>query len=117
MRNGTVAVMAVGLALAAIAGCQKNGGGAGSAPQAQANLAALGQPLFTAQGCVRCHSIGGQGGHMGPDLSHEGTSRSQDWIAQKIQNPRALNPGSRMPSFQGSSNDLQSLAGYIASLK
>jgi cytochrome c oxidase subunit II len=124
MKNNTAAFRVAGLALLisllGAAGCQKNGGSAGSLPAAQGNSAAAsGREVFAASGCVRCHTIGGQGGHVGPDLTHVGAdpSHTVDWLMQQIMNPRARNPASRMPPFQGSRKDLVALASYLAGLK
>jgi mono/diheme cytochrome c family protein len=101
-------------------GCSKNNA---SAPGAQddAALAAAGKPVFDANGCARCHSIGGQGGRMGPDLTRVGAdpSHTPQWLVAKVKNPRATNPSSRMPPFDGKINDkdLLALSAYLASLK
>jgi mono/diheme cytochrome c family protein len=91
-------------------------GSAGLAPAPDA-----GKLAFNSNGCARCHSIGGSGGHMGPDLTHEGadSSHTAQWIADQIKNPKSHNPGSRMPPFEGriSDQDLQALSSYLAGLK
>ncbi len=48
-----------------------------------------GYKLFRADGCIRCHTIDGYGGTMGPDLSHIGSKRSFSWIAAQIAYPSA----------------------------
>jgi mono/diheme cytochrome c family protein len=123
VKNGTIVWRVVGLALfaslLAVTGCQKNPGSAASLPAAQGNSAVEeGRKVFAAKGCVSCHTIGGQGG-LAPDLSHVGAKpgHSIDWLMQKVQNPRALNPASRMPPFQGSPKELMALGGYLTGLK
>ena len=59
-----------------------------------------GGDLFRSQGCAVCHSIGGIGGTVGPDLSGEGLKgRSLEWLSEQLRNPKAHNPSSVMPSF------------------
>lgn len=124
VKKETAVLMVAGLillmSLPGMAGCQRNEGGAASLPAAQGNSAvAYGRRVFDAYGCVRCHSIGGQGGQKGPDLTHVGAKPGYtlDWLMLKVRNPRALNPSSIMPPFRGSDKDLMALGGYLAGLK
>jgi outer membrane lipoprotein-sorting protein/mono/diheme cytochrome c family protein len=82
---------------------------------------ARGRTAYRSAGCNRCHSINGQGGRIGPDLSNAGAdpSHTPTWLAEHISNPRTHNPGSSMPSFAGriSQTDLKALAAYLSSLK
>ena len=52
-------------------------------------FAASGSSLFGSEGCIACHTIDGQGGSVGPDLSHVGGKRSLSWIKTQIVNPGA----------------------------
>lgn len=58
-----------------------------------------GEKLFFGAGCSQCHSFHGRGGRMGPDLSAVSNTRSDAWIDGYLQNPKKMNPLSRMPSF------------------
>jgi cbb3-type cytochrome oxidase cytochrome c subunit len=58
-----------------------------------------GEKLFFHAGCSQCHTYQGKGGRMGPDLSAVSNLRSDSWIDSYIQDPKAMNPSSRMPSF------------------
>ncbi|HEV3165065.1 MAG TPA: HEAT repeat domain-containing protein [Isosphaeraceae bacterium] len=40
-------------------------------------------------GCIKCHSIGGQGGTIGPELSSVGTKYSRDELITSVLNPSA----------------------------
>lgn len=115
--------MLVGLGLVVsvslLTSCNKNSGGA--AVPGGAALIAAGQNAYTTSNCARCHSIGGQGGRMGPDLSHVGAdpAHTPQWLADHVRNPKSHNPSSRMPAFQGqvSEPNLNALGAYLASLK
>lgn len=54
-----------------------------------ASLAARGQELFAAKGCIGCHTIGG-GRLTGPDLQGVTDRRSYDWIVALITNPDSM---------------------------
>ncbi len=64
--------------LLALAGCAGGGQGAPAGGSLPAGDAGSGEKLFTsaaigqnnAPGCSTCHAVGGQGGQVGPDLSH-----------------------------------------------
>ena len=43
-----------------------------------------GAAVFSASGCQHCHSIGGVGGHKGPDLSGVGRRKSKAEMRQQI---------------------------------
>jgi mono/diheme cytochrome c family protein len=92
-----------------------------SAVQGGTTLVAAGKAVFDANGCARCHSIGGQGGRQGPDLSRAGAKagHTPQWFVEQIKDPRTHNPSSHMPAFGGtiSDNDSLALGAYLASLK
>jgi mono/diheme cytochrome c family protein len=120
----TAVFMAAGLALLVmllgVTGCRRNEGSAGSLPRSQGNSAAAhGRTVFDANRCGTCHTIGGQGGGQGPDLTHIGAKPENTYEAlmQKVKNHPALSPTSGLPAFQLSPVDVVSLAGYLASLK
>ena len=69
-----------------------------------------GRALFAGYGCGGCHAIrgAGQGGAIGPDLTHFGARRTlgagilpqtEDAVARFIRHPEAAKPGVRMPAF------------------
>jgi len=43
-----------------------------------------GAAVFSASGCQHCHSIGGVGGHKGPDLSGVGRRKSKAALRQQV---------------------------------
>jgi len=77
-----------------------------------------GKSLFSAEGCTACHTVNGQGGSVGPDLSNEGRSgHSSRWLAKKIRDPKATDPNSPMPSYnQLTDRQVNDLVNYLTSL-
>ena len=51
--------------------------------------AANGARIFTAGGCVRCHTAGGEGGFMGPDLNGIGSRRTLGQLERSVLDPNA----------------------------
>jgi ubiquinol-cytochrome c reductase cytochrome b subunit len=78
-----------------------------------------GEQLVKTLGCLGCHTIGGEGGKVGPDLSAEGSKgRSREWLAEQIINPKSHNPASVMPAFNAlEDRQLNALVQYLQGLK
>jgi ubiquinol-cytochrome c reductase cytochrome b subunit len=49
--------------------------------------------------CANCHMIDGEGGSIGPDLSHIGRTRDAMWLHDWITQPDAVDPAANMPAF------------------
>ena len=59
-------------------------------PIESAGDAARGAKLFRGEGgCLQCHTVKGEGGRRGPDLSHIGGDRSLEELKRSILNPNA----------------------------
>jgi mono/diheme cytochrome c family protein len=69
--------------------------------------------------CVGCHTIDGEGGTDGPNLSHIGTKHDADYFKRLIDDPEAVNPKAEMPSFGSrlSEEELSAIADYLAGRK
>jgi len=50
---------------------------------------AHGAALFRSKGCLQCHRVNGEGGRLGPDLTHIGQTRSTEHLRQSIIDPNA----------------------------
>lgn len=98
-------------------------GQAAPAPaQAQGDLAARGEQLFRSLACASCHSVGGVGPRIGPDLAHLATRTtlaagalggSRQELARWLADPQRYKPGALMPSFQLSPAELDALVEYL----
>ena len=51
--------------------------------------ATRGATLFKEKGCAGCHRVAGQGGRMGPDLTHIGSSRALAHLREALTKPDA----------------------------
>lgn len=82
---------------------------------------ASGRKIFTERGCVRCHSIWGNGGTLGPDFALVGAGRSLQQLAGLFWNhtPRMIETvrerGVRWPTF--SQEELADIISYIYYVK
>ncbi|MCS6859564.1 MAG: cytochrome c, partial [Abditibacteriales bacterium] len=106
-------------ALLVMVGCGKNEGSGSAA--SNTDLVAAGKAVFDANNCARCHIVAGQGNPRGRDLTRVGADpkHTMQWLIEHVKNPRAHNPNSTMPAFEGkiSEQDLKALGAYLSSLK
>jgi mono/diheme cytochrome c family protein len=75
---------------------------------------AHGATVFSESGCQHCHSIGGVGGHKGPDLSGVGRRKSKAEMRQQI-----VYGSKVMPAFGDDlePNELKDLIAYLKSCR
>ena len=84
----------------------------------------LGRELFIENRCAKCHA--GDFSTAIPELAMDapsfdeiGARRNRDWMAQWIQNPKAMRPTAHMPQLFGgekAKEQAESIASYLASL-
>lgn len=69
--------------------------------------------------CVGCHTIDGDGGKEGPELSHVGSKRDLAVLRKLIADPESVKADAEMPSFKSrlSPEELETIAAYLASRK
>lgn len=86
---------------------------------------------FHSLGCRGCHKIGGVGGDDGPDLSRvgqkdpgqldfrhvRGEHTLANWLSEHTRDPARVVPGSKMPQFGLSDEDVDLLTYYMLSLR
>jgi ubiquinol-cytochrome c reductase cytochrome b subunit len=79
---------------------------------------AHGKTLYAQFGCAGCHRIHGEGGALAPDLSYVGDARSdREWHLKHFHDPQSVSPGSIMPKFPLSDQELHDLTSYMLSLR
>jgi nitric oxide reductase subunit C len=82
-----------------------------------------GATLFQDKGCVGCHTINGQGGRTGPELSHiatqayDGLANTPDFIGKYLENPRAQKGDALMPGIPMTDAERDALVEYLTTLK
>jgi mono/diheme cytochrome c family protein len=80
-----------------------------------------GRRLFVDKGCIQCHSVGGQGGLVGPDLVERGLHRSLTQFAAAMWNkaPAMLEAmkarGTSLPQLQA--EEMADLVAYLYSVR
>jgi cytochrome c2 len=84
-----------------------------------------GKWLFENRGCMGCHLIDpnakrdliGTYRQFGPNLTGVGSKDSKDWIFAWIKDPKAWNPGTKMPNLRLSDEDAADLTEYLSQQK
>ncbi len=74
---------------------------------------ARGRAAFEKYGCIGCHKLHGVGGNIGPELDTVGARRSPEWLARHFEKPSSVVPGSAMPPFEMSKEDVEALTLYM----
>ncbi len=82
----------------------------------QENVVERGRQLFAEKKCAQCHTIAGQGGTKGPELSRVGRRLRIDYLPEWIRNPRNFEPMTEMPSFEGTEDELKAVVEYLLTL-
>ncbi len=79
---------------------------------------ARGKALYAQLGCAGCHRIHGEGGAVAPDLSFVGDAKpDREWHLRHFRDPQSVSPGSFMPKFPLTNQQLNDLTSYMLSLK
>lgn len=86
-------------------------------PQGDPRLAASGKSIVNEQGCLACHRIQGNGAAVAADLTEIGNRRSADWLLRLFKEPQEAQPGTFMPKYQLSGEQLNALVAYLTTLK
>jgi mono/diheme cytochrome c family protein len=79
--------------------------------------ASEGQRLFQQKGCIGCHSIGDQGGKVGPALDDVGLRRPPEWMMQHFRDPQTITPGTVMPRFGFTETEARALTDFLVHLR
>lgn len=76
-----------------------------------------GRQVYQANNCFVCHQINGTGGAIGPDLSTVGRRLDASWLVHHLESPQAASPGTTMPVFTFSNEDLMALTAWLLTLR
>ncbi|HEX7283041.1 MAG TPA: c-type cytochrome, partial [Vicinamibacterales bacterium] len=101
-------------AVAVVAFLRRQYGGA-TLPVIPHDVAAAAQTY--AEVCVACHRMSGEGGSVGPDLTHVGRRRDEETLRMLIADPLTAYPDSEMPPFKETltPEQIATLARYLSS--
>ena len=87
-------------------------------PEQVAKMVELGQRLYENKyGCNGCHSLGAEGGKVGPALDRAGFRLNGTWIYRWLKNPQAMKPETRMPALGLSDADAKAVTMYLGTLR
>jgi mono/diheme cytochrome c family protein len=87
-------------------------------PAQATQLAELGKRYYENKyGCNGCHSVGGEGGKVGPALDRAGFRLNGTWIYRWLKNPQAMNATTRMPALGLSDADAKAVTMYLGTLR
>lgn len=88
-----------------------------SAPVAtDASTIAAGRGLVDEKACLGCHVIGDAGGAVGPSLNGVVRRRGAVFVRRKVANPTFNNATSMMPNFGLTTEQIEAVVAYLASL-
>jgi nitric oxide reductase subunit C len=80
-------------------------------------VARLERPKVFNQMCIACHSLGGQGGVVGPALDDVGNRRDYNNLVGWLTDPQKVKPGTLMPKLPLSEPDIAELASFLSQMK
>ena len=84
----------------------------------RATLEKTGKHLYiNTYGCNSCHSIGEQGGLVGPALDRAGFRLNGTWIYRWIMYPQGMKKHTRMPNLGITDQDGRALTAYLGTLR
>ena len=72
--------------------------------------------LYQQLKCSYCHSIGGQGGLVGPELDKVAGEQTEEWLGKHFRDPQSVSPGSVMPKLNLLDDEITALVAYMKSL-
>ncbi len=81
-------------------------------------MVALGKQLYEVKyQCQSCHTIGGSGGYVGPNLNNAGGWLTPAWIEAWLRNPQALIPDTLEPRRNFTEEEVKALTAYLMTLR
>jgi ubiquinol-cytochrome c reductase cytochrome b subunit len=81
--------------------------------QSAPDFAVAGALLYQKSQCGSCHAVNGVGVKLGPPLNGLKQRRTQRWVQDHFRNPQALSPGSIMPPYQFTPDEMEKIVAYL----
>lgn len=88
-----------------------------AAAGAPAVAAVSNRPQVYNQLCIACHSLGGQGGQVGPPLDMVGSRYDAAYINKWLHDPAAVKAGAKMPKLPLTDEQINELTAFLSQLK
>jgi mono/diheme cytochrome c family protein len=80
-------------------------------------MVSLGKQLYEVKyQCQSCHTIGGSGGYVGPNLNNAGNWLTPAWVEAWLRNPQALQPDTIEPRRNFTDDEIRALTAYLMTL-
>jgi len=76
-----------------------------------------GEETVKTVGCLTCHKVGELGSDFAPALDSVGSKVTSTYLRQWIENPRAYDPDTAMPSLRLSNHELDNVVAYLMNLQ
>ena len=76
-----------------------------------------GEETVKTVGCLTCHAVGDLGSDFAPALDSVGTKVTPTYLRQWIQDPKAYDPDTSMPSLRLSDSETDNVVAYLMSLQ
>lgn len=80
-------------------------------------VTALNKPQTWNQLCINCHSIGGEGGNIGPALDLVGDKFTREYLVNWVKDPEKIKPGTQMPNLELSDQEINEIVAFLSQLK
>ena len=89
-----------------------------AATQKSAPDPTAGASLYGESFCASCHAVQNAagnlvGGDVGPELTRIGTKAKPEWLQAWIRNPRIYDPGTQMPHYRFTDQQVAVLSGFL----
>ncbi len=81
-------------------------------------MISMGKQLYDVKyQCQACHTIGGTGGYVGPNLNNAGNWLTPAWIEAWLRNPQALQADTIEPRRNFTDEEIRALTAYLMTLR
>jgi len=84
---------------------------------APAVAGASNRPQVYNQLSIACHTLGGQGGVVGPSLDMVGSRRDADYINKWLHDPKSMKADAKMPKLPLTDEQINELTAFLSQLK
>lgn len=77
------------------------------------DISYTGSKLVDKYACRSCHTIGDEGGLVGPNLNQVTIRRDEEWLLRWLSDPSAIKPGTLMPKFVWADGEREAVIAYL----